>query len=271
MAGKASEFTGDIPRNYNDGLGPVLFDPYADDLVKRAKALKPVRVLELAAGTGIVTRKLRDALPKATSIVASDLNQAMLDVASPLFETSENISFEVVDAMSIPKADDSFDLVTSQFGIMFMPDKVASLREARRVLQPGGTYLFNTWGSWDGNPWAGLGHKAVEGFFPGEAPGFYKVPFHYHDPKEIKRDLKAAGFKNVKIKELKKAGHISSHEVLAHAAVFGNPLADEIRALNTGVTPEQAQEAVRAALETAFGPAPTKMPLMALVVTATAP
>ncbi len=271
MAGKASEFTGDIPRNYNDGLGPVLFVPYADDLAKRVKAFKPASVLELAAGTGIVTRKLRDALPASTSIVASDLNQAMLDIASPQFKNDTNITFEVVDAMSIPKADDSFDLVTSQFGIMFMPDKVASLREARRVLRPGGTYLFNTWGSWDGNPWAGIGHKAIERFFPNDAPGFYKVPFHYHDPKEIKCDLKAAGFKNVKIKELKKKGRISSHEELAHAAVFGNPLADEIRALNTGVTPEQAQEAIRAALETAFGPAPTKMPLMALVVTATAP
>jgi ubiquinone/menaquinone biosynthesis C-methylase UbiE len=271
MTTNAAQFTGDIPKNYNDGLGPVIFHPYAEDLTARAVALAPDMVLELAAGTGIVTRKLRDALPSSVSLLATDLNDAMLEIARPLFADDENISFEVVDAMSIPKEDSSFDLIVAQFGIMFVPDKVASLKEARRVLKPGGTYLFNVWDSWQGNPWAGITQNAVDAVFPGEAPAFYKVPFHYHDPDAIRRDLEAAGFDEIDIKHVKKDGRVTSYESLSYAAVFGNPLADEIRALNTDVTPEDAQQAVLTALEETFGPAPAHIPLSAFVISARNP
>jgi len=271
MTNSATQFTGDIPKNYDAGLGPVIFDPYAENIAARAKALKPSRVLEIAAGTGRVTRKLRDALPDDTSILASDLNDAMLEVARPLFGADENITFEVIDGMAISKDDATFDLLLAQFGVMFMPDKVDHYREALRVLKSGGTYLFNTWDSWDGNPWAGVGHNTVETFFPGEAPGFYKVPFHYHDPKQIKADLESAGFADITIERLEKDGRVTSFETFSHAVVFGNPLADEIRALGTGVSPEETREAVKAKFIETFGEAPTTIPLAAFVVTAKRP
>jgi len=271
MSSNAAQFTGEIPKNYDEGLGPVIFNPYADDIAARAKALKPKNVLELAAGTGRVTRVLRNALPASTPIVATDLNDAMLDVARPLFRKGENISFEVVDAMSIPKDEGAFDLLLAQFGVMFMPDKAEHYREALRVLEPGGTYLFNAWDSWEGNPWAGLGHNMVETFFPGEAPGFYKVPFHYHDPDEIKKDLKAAGFENIKIERIARDGKITSWDTFAHAIVFGNPLADEIRGLGAGVAPEDVRDAVKEKLIDANGKAPTTIALAAYVVTAQKP
>lgn len=268
MTSNAAQFTGEIPKNYDTGLGPVIFHPYAKDIAARAKALNPSEVLEIAAGTGIVTRKLRDALPAEVPLLATDLNDAMLDVARPLFGKDENVAFEVVDAMDIPNNEASFDLALSQFGVMFMPDKVQHYRETLRILKPGGTYLFNVWDSWDGNPWAGLGHETVEIFFPGETPGFYKVPFHYHDPAKIQTDLHSAGFENINIDRVAKQGKVTSWEAFAHAVVFGNPLADEIRALDGGVSPEEVRDAVMKKFVEAFGQAPTSIPLAAFVVTA---
>lgn len=268
MTSNAAQFTGEIPKNYDVGLGPVIFDPYAEDIAARAKALMPSNVLEIAAGTGRVTRKLRDALPPETPILVSDLNDAMLEVARPLFKPNENIRFEVIDGMSITRDDASHDLLLTQFGVMFMPDKIDHYRETLRVLKPGGTYLFNSWDSWAGNPWAELGHSTVEAFFPGDAPGFYKVPFHYHDPSQIEFDLETAGFENIKIERLEKEGRVTSFDTFSNAIVFGNPLADEIRALSADVTPEEVRDAVKLKLIETFGEAPTTLPLAALVVTA---
>ncbi len=271
MAKNAPTFTGSIPKIYDEGLGPVIFTPYADDIAARAHKLAPRAVIELAAGTGIVSRAVRDALPKKSKLHSTDFSEEMLEVAKSRFEDGENISFEVVDAMAIPHKDASFDMVLSQFGIMFFPDKVASLREALRVLEPGGTYLFNVWDSWDNNPWAARAHETASKFFDGNPPGFYQIPFHYHDPAQIARDLETAGFENIEIEVIKKDGAISSTSALANAAVFGNPLADEVRAREGDTTPEDVRDAIETALIKAFGRSPTTMPISALVITAKKP
>ncbi len=271
MSTSAARFTGETPKNYDRILGPILFIPYAKDIAARARKLKPQNILELAAGTGIVTRILRDQVPHSAAIAATDLNEDMLNIARPRFKARENVSFDVVDAMALPQEDESYDMVLSQFGVMFFPDKVASYREALRVLKPGGTYLLNVWGSWDANPWAELAHARVAQFFEGDPPAFYKVPFHYHDEKQIKSDLEEAGFANVKIEHVAKVTDIPSTEDLAYAAVFGNPLADEIRELGGGVTPEQAVDALHEVLTEAFGPSPATMPIAALVISAERP
>jgi ubiquinone/menaquinone biosynthesis C-methylase UbiE len=140
MPAEASQFTGDVPRHYDSALGPVLFEPYARDIAARVAALGPVRkVLELAAGTGIVTRKLRDALPRDATIVATDLNPAMLELARPRFHADERVTFRPADAIKLPFPDGEFDLVVCQYGVMFFPDRIAAFREARRVLGPAGT------------------------------------------------------------------------------------------------------------------------------------
>src|SRR6187402_861036 len=181
MGSEASQFVGDIPGNYDRGLGPVIFEDYAADMARRAAALKPLRVLELAAGTGIVSRKLRDALSPDAQLVVTDLNAPMLDVARAKFRPGERVEFATANAMELGFPDGMFDLVVCQFGVMFFPDKVASFREARRVLRAGGTYLFNVWGRISENPFAAVAQEVSASFFPDNPPGFYRVPFSYAD------------------------------------------------------------------------------------------
>lgn len=261
MSTQASQFVGSIPENYDTGLVPHIFVGYADDLAGRVSSLGPKSVLELAAGTGIVTRKLRDALSDDCDLLASDLNPPMLEVAKLKFEPGERVSFEQLDATDIGFDDGSFDVVACQFGVMFFPDKARSYSEVRRVLKPDGTYVFNVWDSWDANPFARTIHETVEEFFPDDPPGFYKVPFSYHDADEIRDSLSRAGFSRVAVERVPLRSKIPSAARFAQGLVFGNPLYDEI--VNRGGDPEVVRVAATAAIEKELG---EEMPLQAIVV-----
>jgi ubiquinone/menaquinone biosynthesis C-methylase UbiE len=263
MSTQASQFVGSIPENYDTGLGPHIFVDYADDLANRVASLDPKSVLELAAGTGIVTRKLRDALSNDCDLLASDLNPPMLEFAKVKFEPSEQVRFEQLDATEIGFDEGSFDVVACQFGVMFFPDKARSYSEVRRVLKPNGTYVFNVWDSWDANPFARITHEAVEKFFPNDPPGFYRVPFSYHDADEIRDSLSRAGFNRVTVEHIPLQSKIPSAARFAQGLVFGNPLYDEI--VSRGGDPEDVRMAVTAAIEQELG---EEMPLQALVVNA---
>ena len=154
MTKNPSAFTGDIPTHYDRGLGPIIFQPYAEDIAARVAAQGPKRVLELAAGTGIVSRALRDALAPDAHLTITDLNAPMLDVARTKFRAEEAVSFTPADALSLDFPNDHFDMVVCQFGVMFFPDKVAAFKEARRVLAPGGDYIFSVLGSLEENPFS---------------------------------------------------------------------------------------------------------------------
>ena len=260
MATQAARFVGSIPENYDAGLGPHIFNDYANDLARRVSDLGPQSVLELAAGTGIVTRKLRDALADGCDLVATDLNQPMLEVAKAKFDAGEPVRFEAVDATDLTFAPDSFDLVVCQFGVMFFPDKPRSYAEAQRVLKSGGHYVFNVWDSWEVNPFAQITHQAVEALFPDDPPGFYKVPFGYHDADEIKGALLAAGFDRVEVERVPLVSSIPVAADFAKGLVFGNPLFEEV--INRGGDPQQVCEQVAAALEAQLG---AEMGLQAVV------
>ncbi len=261
MSDKADRFTGSIPEHYDAGLGPHIFHDYADDLSARVAALNPQKVLELAAGTGIVTRKLRDLLSADAHLIASDLNPPMLEVAKGKFRPDERVEFKQIDATNVEFADGSFDVVMCQFGVMFFPDKHRSYREAYRVLSPGGSYIFSVWDSWDENPFARIVHETVETFFPDDPPGFYKVPFHYCDVDEIKESVLRAGFCSVTTEHLPLRAKIPSAPRFADGLVFGNPLFDEV--LSRGGNPEDVKAAVASAIEKELG---GEMTLKALVI-----
>lgn len=261
MSTQATRFVGSIPDNYDKGLGPHIFFGYADDLARRAAALRPGSVLELAAGTGIVTRRLRNVLASDCDLVASDLNSPMLEVAQSKFQPDEAVRFQQVDAMNLDFGKASFDLVVCQFGVMFFPDKNQSFVEAHRVLKPGGSYLFNVWGSWDENPFAQITHEVVARFFPDDPPGFYKVPFGYHDADDIRESVLQAGFQRVSVDRVSLESEIPSADVFANGLVFGNPLYEEV--ITRGGDPQEVCLAVTEAITRRLG---SEMPLEALII-----
>lgn len=227
MASTDTAFAGSIPALYDRNLGPFLFQPYADEVARRVARLKPSRILETAAGTGIVTEALHSVLPDA-EIVATDLNQAMLDVASARI-SSDRVVFVAANAQDLPFDADGFDLVVCQFGIMFFPDKVRGNAEARRVLRDGGHYVLVIWDRLDRNPASQLIHEAVAGLHPADPPNFLaRTPFGYADPAVIEHDLISAGFTNIIFETVRLKSHRSSPREAAVGLVQGSPLKADI-------------------------------------------
>lgn len=252
MANSDSQFAGSIPEIYDRYLGPVIFQPYADDLARRVAAREPQAVLETAAGTGIVTRAMAEALPAGAAITATDLNQPMLDYAARK-TPSTRVSWRQADALYLPFDDGSFDAVVCQFGAMFFPDKPAAYREARRVLKPHGAFLFNVWGPIARNEFADVITQAVAALFPDDPPSFLpRIPYGYHDVAVIQRELESAGFSSVKIETLDVQGAAQSARHPAIGFCQGTPLRNEIEARDPARLNE-ATEAAAAALAARFG------------------
>ena len=237
-------FTGSIPQVYDAYLVPMIFDPYARDLAERVRAAGAKRVLEIAAGTGVVTRAMASALPAGTTIVASDLNQAMLDHAARL-PIAHAVEWRQADAMKLPFADASFDAVVCQFGAMFFPDRAIAYAEARRVLAPGGTLLFNVWDRIETNEFTEYVQRGVEAVFGADAPRFLlDVPHGYFDHTRIAGDLARAGFaRPPSITVVAKRSHAPSPRYPAIGFCQGSPLRNQIEARD----PARLSEVVEAA------------------------
>jgi ubiquinone/menaquinone biosynthesis C-methylase UbiE len=237
-------FSGSIPALYHRCLGPLLFEPYAQDLAGRAAEGRPRRILETAAGTGIVTEALAAALPDA-DIVATDLNQAMLDEAASRLG-ADRIEWREADAQALPFEDASFDAVVCQFGAMFFPDRAAAYREARRVLRPGGRFLFNVWDRLEANPVSAACARAVADLFPDDPPSFLsRVPFGYHDRAAIEGELRSAGFSDVSSETVSLASCVVPEQA-ARGLCLGSPLRSEIEARDSARLDEAAASAARA-------------------------
>jgi ubiquinone/menaquinone biosynthesis C-methylase UbiE len=164
-------FSGSIPTYYDADLGPMFFEPYATEMALGIKDLKPSSILELACGTGRLTKFLPLTLAKkGGTLIATDINPAMLEHAKHTVAWRD-IDWKVVDAMELPYGDDLFDVVTAQFGVMFYPDKRIAYKETCRVLRPGGSFIFSAWDSLAHNPIAQLTSELITEFFPVDTPG----------------------------------------------------------------------------------------------------
>jgi ubiquinone/menaquinone biosynthesis C-methylase UbiE len=268
MTATDSAFAGSIPALYDRCLGPLLFEPYALDLAERVAAFSPARILETAAGTGIVTAHLAGRL-QAAQIVATDLNQAMLDVAAAR-SGNEAVTFQTVDAQSLPFDDQSFDAVVTQFGVMFFPDRIGAYREARRVLRPGGHFFFNVWDRLEENPASLAVAEAVASLFPDDPPAFLRrTPFGYHDIARIEADLESAGFSSIEVETVAKRSLAADPVEAATGLCMGSPLRSEIEARDPSRL-EDAVEAATSRLAPFIGPDGLDAPMSAHVVTATA-
>ena len=187
-------FTGSVAQFYERYMVPLIFEPYAIDLARRVAHAAPRRVLELAAGTGVVTRQLAAMLDASIELVATDLNPAMLDEAARI-GTARPVEWRQADAMQMPFDETSFDAVVCQFGVMFFPDKPGVFAQPRRVLRPGGLFAFNVWGPIAANEFANPVTDALAEVFPQDPPRFLvRTPHGYHDATRIAQDLATAGF-----------------------------------------------------------------------------
>jgi ubiquinone/menaquinone biosynthesis C-methylase UbiE len=228
-------FAGSIPENYDRHMVPLIFEPFAADLAQRAAALSPSAVLETAAGSGVLTRALAPRLPAGTTYIVTDLNQPMLDYAASRQAPDSRIKWRRADALALPFEDAAFDLVCCQFGAMFFPDRIAGYREAKRVLKPGGHFLFNVWDRIEENVFADDVTNALAEIFPSEPPRFLaRTPHGYHDTALIRSELEAAGFHHVAIETRAEQSRASSPRQAAIAYCQGTPLRNEIETRDAG-------------------------------------
>ena len=267
--GSDTVFAGSVPELYDSHLVPLIFEPYAADLASRVAALDPARVLETAAGTGVVTRAMAHALPARVELVATDLNPPMLDRAAAV-GTQRAVRWQQADAMQLPFDDASFDVVVCQFGVMFFPDKTRALAEARRVLRRGGTLLFNAWDRIEENEFADTVTQALAGVFAADPPRFMaRTPHGYFDTTVIARDLASAGFgATPDITTLAARSRAASAREPAIAYCQGTPLRNEIEARGAtgGATLAEATTVCATAIAQRFGAAAVDAKIQAHIV-----
>ena len=269
MASNDAAFAGSIPALYDRHLGPVIFEPYASDLVRRFPHLDDGAILEIAAGTGIVTQQLATTLPAAVRIIATDLNQPMLDHAASK-SGMVRVTFRQADALALPFAAAEFDVVVCQFGVMFFPDRVAGYREALRVLKPGGQFILNVWDTLALNPLAEVTSNAMAARFPQNPPQFLaRVPYTYNDEAVLRTDLAAAGFTKIAIETVALTSRAASHRDPAIGFCQGSPMRNEIEARDPDGL-QAATDAAADALAARFGEGAIEAPMQAKVVTASA-
>ncbi|TMG80020.1 MAG: methyltransferase domain-containing protein [Betaproteobacteria bacterium] len=223
MVTASATFSG--PQYYNDCLGPVWFDSFAADLVQRLPERPAGDVLEIACGTGLVTRRLRERLTSSVRLVATDLSKVMLDYARAKLEACRDIEWREADALKLPFEDSEFGAVVCGFGMMFVPDRQAALREARRVLTEAGILLFNVWDRIEENPHALANAKVFEAMFPGDPEMKFRTPYDMGDPGLLRQLLAGAGFHAARIETKRIAIAGADPRSIATGLIRGTPRA----------------------------------------------
>jgi len=264
-------FAGSVPELYERHLVPLIFEPFADDLVARLRDLDVGSLLEVAAGSGVVTRAMAAGLPESVSITATDLNQPMIDYGQSV-GTSRPVVWRSADVMDLPFGDASFDAVVCQFGVMFFPDRPTAFAEVVRVLRPGGVFLFNVWDSIEHNEFAAVVTAAVGGLFADDPPLFLaRTPYGYFDEAMIQADVAAGGFVSpAGVAVLEARSRAASAEIPAIAFCQGTPLRNEIEARDPSRLAE-ATAVAAAAIEKRFGNSDVDGKIRGYVISATKP
>ncbi len=268
MVDTSANFGGSIPEYYDRCLGPAWFEEFADDLARRVPAKPPGDVLELACGTGILTRRLQKRIDPALRLVATDLSKAMLDFARGKSGDLKNVEWREADAAKLPFGDSEFGAVVCGFGLMFVPDKPAAMREARRVLRKGGLLVFNVWDRIEKNPHAKVNHDTVEKLFPGDEEMRFTMPFDMHDQALLRKLLAGAGFQALRIEKKQIQIRGVSARTIAIGQIRGTPRSLLIE--KRGVSLDDVVDKVTAALTQLGGADPYSGPANTIVIEARA-
>jgi len=260
-------FAGSIPELYQRFLVPLIFESCALDLAERVTRTDPGDVLETAAGTGVLTRAIASRLAGHAHIVATDLNQPMLDRAMAE-AVDARIEWRQADALALPFEEQSFDVVACQFGVMFFPDRVQGYKEAFRVLKAGGRFVFSVWDRISENEFADTVTQALASLFPHDPPRFMaRTPHGYHDLERIRDELTVAGFSAVSVDAIVETSKAASPRDVAIAYCQGTPLRAEIEAHDAaGLT--YATEHATDALARRFGAGAIEGRIRAFAITA---
>lgn len=265
MAENDKAFAGSIPELYDRYLVPLLFQDCAEDIAGRIAKSNPAHVLEIAAGTGVVTRALAPRLATTARLVVTDLNQPMLDRAKVRQSADPRCEWQQADALALPFPDQTFDAVLCQFGVMFFPDKPAGYREAQRVLKPGGRFAFNVWDRLEANGFPAVINDALAELFPADPPRFLpRTPYGYNDADRIRAEMKDAGFVDVSVTVVDTSSKAPSARDPAIGFCQGTPLRGEVDARDPSGL-EKATAHAAAAIARKFGNGPVAAPIRALV------
>ena len=267
MSSTTPLFGGSVIANYDQYLVPLIFEEYAQDLAARAAIPTGGRALEIACGTGVLTRHLSAALPAGATLVATDISATMVHAARGNVEHSDHdsVEYKTADGTNLPFDDDSFDMVSCQFGVMFYADKRVGYRETARVLKPGGSFVFNVWDAFAENAFCRIVHETVVALQPDDPPTFLSGPFGYYDLETIKSELQASGFDEVAFSVLPRTSRASSAKDVAMALVAGTPLATQLA--ERGIE-QAAFVAVEEALVHEFGSGEVTAPMQSIALVA---
>ena len=252
-----------IAENYENYLGPIFNDVYAQDLTRRLASHKINSILETACGTGQVTRFLREILPE-TRIVSTDLNPGMIEMAKKVVRENDKIEWNNANAEELPYDSSIFDAVICQFGLMFVPDKQKAVNEAYRVLKSGGRFIFNTWDSLEKNNISRMANDTVNSFFKDNPPDFFRIPFSMHNPIEIEKLLQNSGFSNITVENVLYTGYADSAADTVKALISGTPVYIAICERDEKMLPD-IQQTLLKKIESEFGTELLKFSLSAWV------
>ena len=191
-------YGGNAAENYERYFAPTIGMPFAGALFDIAGLRRGARVLDIACGTGVVTRLAAERAGEEGAVAGLDINPAMLAVARSVPSSGAAIEWHEGDAEALPLADGSFDLVLSSLGLQFVSDKGTALREMRRVLDPDGRLAIATVGPTP--PLFAILEQALGRYLKPEVAAFVRSVFSLYQPQELEELASAAGFRDVEVR-----------------------------------------------------------------------
>jgi ubiquinone/menaquinone biosynthesis C-methylase UbiE len=212
--------------NYEEFLVPAMFAPFAERLVEQGGVSPGSGVLDVACGTGAVSRAAARRAGPAGSVTGVDLGEPTLAIARShvIDDGAAPIQYVQSDATALPLEDASFDVALCQQGLQFFPDRSAALGEMRRVLKADGRLAIATWKNIERSPFIAVADALASHVSP-QASEMMRSPFGLSDALELAHGLSAAGFRDVVVEDETIECTWASHPEFARRLIEAGPVA----------------------------------------------